>query len=67
MFGPRRYRRWCRACGRHVLAVATDSSALGHAGLTCLTLGLWLPVAAVVVVYEAVTRPARCPDCGHKC
>ncbi len=67
MLWETRYRRWCRECDRYVLAHAKSLNAVGHAVLTLVTFGLWLPVAVLVAAWHGLWKPARCPNCGGGC
>jgi hypothetical protein len=65
---PAKRRRFCPECRRNVLAEETPFGIVGHACLSAVTCGLWLPFALVALVWHQFASGGyRCPDCGARC
>jgi competence CoiA-like predicted nuclease len=60
--------RFCKECGRKVLAIRQVGCSDGMAVLLIvLTLGIFLPIFIIWRLLEAVFQSYRCPVCGSKC
>lgn len=55
---------YCRQCGERVAVRRRRFGVVGHAILCVLTVGLWLPVAALA--WLATPMAWRCSRCGAR-